>query len=954
MSAKTVENYWSSIVSHEPLSWHEDTDCIDFRYKLTMIFNYVDQLNKVKYKNRSKENVGIPKRPKIVETSKIGETSAGDDGYVVDNNFTIKSIGDSFHDMFDSQRSKLNRNIDTFQEILLARFVGSFQADDNDSNWNLLYKLLQIYKECRKKIIFYDRENNKNNVDGNKIAELIFNTPLVEDYIPNQVLYINSQFQFKGDIIDFQPNFKHQRYIIANILLSYFHKRANSDKINIFLYDIMNNTLGNFQFIDDSFKHNYSEIITSLTSLYEAESIIPILFDLVRYFHPTRNQQDFIKFLKDNAVLHYRLENGYLVDSLPSVNSSFSYIFNRGRNDISMDTYPHTCNIKQIDQASDFSYINDNNTNLLTGRGDIVIVADFDKRSTFINNVAKNQNRVILSKTASCELDEAPDSFSKTILELNRNTNTTSMFSSSFETDRDDVIFKTKDNKKLYTYRVVNGSNDVSVNGLINNILDIYNEAYNDTAVGKLIGFLKKLNDIYFKLNKISLYQLIVQRIPEASQQPFKIYQYKVEGFIRSSNNLKNYIGIIHKVVKDEFSQCRLEITLHNTPFTFINDATQISLSKISVNNMSSQIKSFLEANTIEDRVEIYIKNLLEIDARLRGKASGDILPTLSTLPIVKQFNSDLSGSITSTIVTSGDQNAILNLLLLAKLNPDVFDKVIILTSNTVDGNQNEVAIRIGDNSDIFNEYNHGKLDSLLTYHHLQNILKSNITLLKEDDYSLYDSLLGYFWNKNEKSKVITTFETPHSPEITQDVQQLRDFINNAVSTRDKVYSVMNDLARNYITSMTELVEAVKNNNLPIEMDYRDREQIISHVNEMIQMQNQMQNNEPKVGNETKSRKKPVNAKGIITRSRAKGNISHSRKLDPSEQIQSFLSELTETQTNREKPSSIFRRPRLKGKGGSKSHKPKVTRRKTTKSPKRKTIKKRKMPKRKNKTRRNK
>ena len=41
-------------------------------------------------------------------------------------------------------------------------------------------------------------------------------------------------------------------------------------------------------------------------------------------------------------------------------------------------------------------------------------------------------------------------------------------------------------------------------------------------------------------------------------------------------------------------------------------------------------------------------------------------------------------------------------------------------------------------------------------------------------------------------------------------------------------------------------------------------------------------------------------------------------------------------------------------KGGSKSHKPKFTRRKNKKSPKRKTIKKRKMPKRKNKTRRNK
>lgn len=156
-----VKTLWSRVKGVTQLNDEIIKYTEDFCNKLQMIF---DMSNTSKLTS-SANNMEV-----------VGEVTIGE--YVVDNNFTIKSIGDSFHDMFDKSRSNLDRNINTFQEILLARFAGSFRADDMASNVDLLYKLLQIYHECLQKNDFFDKDGNPKNVDGNEIAKVIFHTPL--------------------------------------------------------------------------------------------------------------------------------------------------------------------------------------------------------------------------------------------------------------------------------------------------------------------------------------------------------------------------------------------------------------------------------------------------------------------------------------------------------------------------------------------------------------------------------------------------------------------------------------------------------------------------------------------------------------------------------------------------------------------------------------------------------
>jgi hypothetical protein len=940
-----VLTYWSRVSD-----WNDDHSR-NFCNKLQMIF---DEGNKV---NTTDDKMSVDGINDIWT-------------YRVDTNFIVKSLGDSFHDMFDQARSKLDRNINTFQEILLARFAGSFRADDVDSNVDLLYKLLQIYKECRQKIVFFDKDGNPKNVDGNEIAKVIFHTPL-RNYQPGSSDNLEEQFQFEGDIIEFNPDFNYQHTIIANILLHYFNK--NDNKIEIFLKDIASNNINKnlHNFIYQSHINGYNEIITFLTSLYEAESIIPQLFTLVGgYLSDFTQSMGFIDFLKEKATITRNI-NGNFLQTLPSVNSCFSYIFTRGKGN-----YPHTCNIKELHQSNNFNCINDTNTSLLTGGGNIVTVADFDKRSTFITNVATNQNRVTLSKTASCELDEAPDSFSKTILELNRNTNTNTETSSLFETEKDNILFKTIDGKKLYSYKVESNIN-TNINDLINDFLNISNEiTYNnidkfDSFVEKLINLNKKYKELY---DNKDLYPKITVRIPEFlfDESNKNQNKNKIIKLIKSSNNLKNYIEIICKVIKDEFSTCELEITLHNTPFTFLNKTNKITINKISVNNMSGQIKEFLELNTRLLQVQgykkevQYIQNLLEIDARLRGKASGDILPTLSTLPIVQNINNPQSiyqNKITSTIVTSGDENAILNLLLLAKLNPDIFDKVLILTTNTVDGSENAVAVRIGDNSDIFNEYDHGRLDSLLTYTSLNYILNSNVELLNDEQTErtfiqwVNDSFLGYFTNKNtsqnkNKGNVPTIItETPISPDVIKS-ESFRSFLDSIISDKSDSYNVARELNIVGINTMESLIG--NKDKLPDTIDEEFKKKILTKLENLDS--NQKQTIERK---STSSEELPVTTQGrkvsiespVKDRSRSREKVGTSSEEPPvttQGRKVSIESPVKDRSRSREKVGTSDRV------GGRKSHKPKFTRRKNKNSSKRKTIKKRKMPKRKNKTRRNK
>jgi hypothetical protein len=168
-----------------------------------------------------------------------------------------------------------------------------------------------------------------------------------------------------------------------------------------------------------------------------------------------------------------------------------------------------------------------------------------------------------------------------------------------------------------------------------------------------------------------------------------------------------------------------------------------------------------------------YIQKLINIDMLLQGKACGDIFPSLSTLKIVntiksQEFYPELPSSqkITSTVITSADKNAILNLLSLARINFEKFDKAIIIFNHSIDSDENSTAVRIGNNSDIFNKYGNGRLDTIPRYFKLDGILKENQKRIKykmdpSDPPKIPPSFLGkvlsFFGLINERKRFLPT-----------------------------------------------------------------------------------------------------------------------------------------------------------------------------------------------------
>lgn len=897
-------------------------------------------------------------------TVKVNTPANDDEGYVLDNNVKIKSTGDSFHDMFDSERSVLVRNIDTFQELLLAKFVGNFVSDDESSNIDLCYKLLQIYIMCFSE--FFDKNGSpRDNVEGNRIAQIIFRTVLTEydsdDVITSDV--ITDQFTLMGSIIEFNPDFKYQDNIIANILFGYFNKRSNDpEKKNILILSkiIEFSTANNLQgLVNDSYQNSYSEITNLLISLYDAKYIITRLISFVNKYlrdnslnNTTVNGEffnNFIKFLYDSLTTIREYGRSYV----PSINSCFPYLYTN---------HPSSCDIRQLHKENNFNNINDENTNLLIG-GRAVIVPDFYKSSSmFISNVSKNQNKVTISKTVSCELDEAPDAFSKPIVEINRNTNTNIANISDFITEEDNILFKTKENKKLFSYIVNKKIITSEIYELIEQISEISYQIIDnpsDVLLEQFLATLEQLNNYDPKL-----YSKITERIVELKQQTDKTINKKIIIDVLKSKDWKNYIGIIHKVVKDEFSRCELGIILHNSPFISESEVKKITV--ISVNNMSSEINIFLNKNSNlqynknfkkdkKKQLE-YIKNLLEIDARLRGKAVGDILPTLSTLPIVIKNNRDHAETpITCTIVTSGDENAILNLLLLAKLNQGIFDRVLILTSNNVSGNQNEVAIRIGNNTDIFNEYNHGKLDSLLKYGVLKNILDENTQFIRDIQQLQSQQTPRESPSKNHNP------ETQPSPDKL-DNSVVEFLLNSKIFDRDEILDISDLLYLQDITDMNSLTTYI--DELKSVLPLKVFKKIKIALNPPNRGRSEKTNEyDSRTRSRTRDNSPPEGPGGASTNydpsySDVSENLFNNGSNSSEYSRTNFQRIISPITVAKKEIDKIVKKAENRKKGGSRKHHIQthktVTRRKNKKSPKRKTIKKRKMPKRKNKTRRNK
>lgn len=669
--------------------------------------------------------------------------------YYVDTNFLVKSLGDSFHDMFDPGRSTIERSLTSFQEFLLARFASSFQKNNDNYNKDLCYKILQIYIKCHSdpEIGFFDKNGvMRKNLDGNLIARTIFNTELLNfNNTPN-----NDQFNVFGNIIEYQPKTQYRDTVVANLLLD---SRYNPQSNEVIMDDLPEGSLNGVtddkatKLIYDRYRGTYLEsVFDNLFALYSGDGLLELIKDMREYMN------DSIGKLKEKAQIS---REGGRHQYVPSVNSCFPYIHCKPL-EINKIKYFDRFDIRTVvttERESDFKFINEENTRLLVGDGDVVVVADFDKRTEFIRKLAgKHLNKVFLSRVLATSLDEAPDSFSKTITELSTTANMNTFHSECFKGNNENsensegsentITFKIGD-QKLYSYTVKKEPNEINTQFLDNIIRKI-----DEGNVEEVIHSLDVLNN-----NNTGIYEKIVKRMElknfpvvdsnlEVVELP-NINKNIVKRVLES--NFRNTSMFIKKIVSDELNRCYLEIKLYNNPFK--QGSTIIE--KISVGNMSSQIKHLMGNNSelsknigkkkSQDQ-NTYITNLIQIDMFLQGKESGDILPALSTLKIVNDIKSKVdyvnlpsSFKITSTVITSADKNAILNLLSLARINHEKFDKSIIIFNHSIASDENSTAVRIGDNRDIFNDYYHGKLDSIPKYFKLEEILTNNRVRIRDN-----------------------------------------------------------------------------------------------------------------------------------------------------------------------------------------------------------------------------
>jgi hypothetical protein len=692
--------------------------------------------------------------------------------YRVDTNFIVKSLGDSFHDMFDNARSPIERSLTSFQEILLARFASSFQKNNDPYNLDLCYKILQIYFECRDKVPFFLGKNRIMNtrVDGNLIADVINNTELKNyDETPN-----DDQFFVSGNIIEYRHITQYRNNVVANLLLDARYNPASpsdqsqqptttDDDINFAGMtedQVVKLTYNKYK------KSSLEPVFANLFALYSGDGLL----ELIRYTNEYMNYNN--DKLKDNAQI-IREGNKYL----PTVRSCFPNIQRKPReliDDTTSTVIGHddtTFDIRQVvkmERENNFKLINDENTRMLVGDGDVVVVADFDKRTSFMRNLSENYpNKVVLSRVLATSLDEAPDGFSRTIIQLNSTANTTTSHSYLFQGDNisgeNTITFQISD-KKLYSYTVNKEERNEVLEYIVNNFLRV--------------GAKEQMN----MLDRIpGIYEKIVKRM-EIKETP--VYNLNIEELELKRKNRDNVllmlkesesVVIIHKILTDE-TRCFLEITLHNSPF--VEEDNPMRIEKISVKNMSSKINELMKENKKSINNQQYIQNLINIDMLLQGKACGDIFPSLSTLTIVntiksQEFYQELPSSqkITSTVITSADKNAILNLLSLARINFEKFDKAIIIFNHSIDSDENSTAVRIGNNSDIFNEYGNGRLDTIPKFFKLGGILEENQRRIQynmdpnpppEIPSSFLGKVLSFFGSINVRKRVL-----PKSPDRT-------------------------------------------------------------------------------------------------------------------------------------------------------------------------------------------
>ena len=944
-----------------------------FLDKLQMIFDEYDRMdNETRMDNDRMD----------VESSSTDEDKHGT--YRVDTNFLVKSLADSVHDMFDPERSSIQRSLTSFQDLLLARFASSFQKNNHGYNSDLCYKILQIYMSCIRsdKIDFFDTDGTtmKTNLAKETIAGVIFNTKLLDLGITSVDAVDDQQFWVGGNIIEYQHNTKNRDNIVANLLL---HKRylnqsrsghSSSDKPN--LHGITENAA--IKLIYEQYRGTDLEsVFEDLFDLYSGDGLIQLIEKTIDY-----NTDDTNALEKKAQLLNVDGKGG---TSVPSVNSCFPHIELKARrvneNNTSDTTTSDTTtfDIRKVVETHDnnFKFINKENTSMLVGDGIPIFVADYDDSTELVRNLAKNHsNSVVISRVSATRLDEAPDGFSKTITHLNATTNLNTYYSSYFQGGNDqggndlgenEITFVDHVNgQKLYSYKVVENTTQKNTNILINIKTSIRRGDVEE--IMRNLGQIEVSAKIYEKIfnrmgvKNFPLFDDNLSEIPIVD----RLYKERVKHVLKS--DFQNTCNFIEQIVSDELNQCYLEIKLYNNPF--VNDEPT-KIEKISVRNMSSQINQIMNNNkenalkTREQKVE-YIKNLIEIDMLQQGKESGDMFPTLSTLKIVNHLKSEelyknlpSSSKITSTVITSADKNAILNLMSLARLNPINFDKAIIIFNHGIDSDENSTAVRIGNNNDIFNEHGNGLLESLPRFFKLDRILKENqriivedntiptlvsssqtttttptnkfVPILPESQFSVYSPLADTNTNNNANQG------SNNSPLVRTGLNFAME--GNSTSDKRRKRRVSEEVPKNTFPQLGVVGKKIypkypnTRSQTTLSRQYKHEDQRVPRSGDRITY-----DKETPGGFSTK--KIPKFPSGTLIEVTNHGTFII--MLDGGNKLIEVNPEDVSFTSNGGSRKNLHKKTK------------KVTRRKNKKSPKRKTIKKRKMPKRKNKTRRNK
>ena len=413
----------------------------------------------------------------------------------VNNNLITKERADPFHDFFND-RSLFNttKNINTFDIFILSNFVSNLISGNTLHNYDLFLKTLQIYLECRSEIEFFDSNLNlRNNIDGNNIARVIMNTPLLdidmlEKDIPRDQFErtILEQFTLEACFVGTHSTTSNTFYIIANTMLYTCNKFDDTiqslDKLlehlakfpNLLKYTndqqtyISNVGLFNREMGTLSLSNKFVALFMNYLRVYSDDFL---RYSLYNFFVSFVSSREFVSFVssRENSFLAFlkrMVKEGIRLNV--NINDSFNNItsldvegeLNREKNDPNTNKVIPRENVVDISKIfnhiSNINEITEDGVNLLFNSlyesNEILVCADANHKLaealTYLKKFPYN-NRVVVADLLTVKLDQSTDSLSKLLVLLKEYANTNNKYTNDFTNDGDCIVNFETDNHIL-------------------------------------------------------------------------------------------------------------------------------------------------------------------------------------------------------------------------------------------------------------------------------------------------------------------------------------------------------------------------------------------------------------------------------------------------------------------------------------------------------------------------